>query len=90
MSGMPYFGGGWQTNSRLFTSQSRRKDWVPYSVWRKRQEHKPIEPEPEINLTYSAWQAKGRRIHKGRKARGFQDGEALFNESDTYIPKKRQ
>jgi hypothetical protein len=39
-----------------------------------------------VRLTYSEWNAKGRRIHKGRGAKEFKDGEAIFEFEDTYIP----
>lgn len=37
-------------------------------------------------LTYSEWQARGMRIHKGSKAVGFKDGEAIFNTKQVYDP----
>lgn len=100
MSGMPYPGKGWRTNSRLYF-RPRVKSWVPYQVWRARKAKRgyertqfklslnySLEEAREMGLfTFSEWQAKGRRIHKGRKARGFLEGEALFNKGDTYQPR---
>jgi hypothetical protein len=40
--------------------------------------------EFEKLLTYSEWNAKGFRVHKGSKARGFKGGQALFGVADTY------
>ena len=42
--------------------------------------------ETEKLLTYSEWNAKGFRVHRGAKARGFKDKKALFGVSDTYKP----
>lgn len=45
--------------------------------------------QKEVTLTllsYSEWNTKGRRIHKGKTARGSRDGEALFALIDTYDP----
>ena len=37
-------------------------------------------------MTFSECNAKGLRVHKGAKARGFRGKEALFSVSDTYRP----
>ena len=36
--------------------------------------------------TYSEWNALGYRIHKGSKAKGFKNGEALFTIDQCYNP----
>lgn len=37
-------------------------------------------------LSYDEWNRQGRRIHKGRKARDFRDGQPLLAKEDTYDP----
>ena len=43
------------------------------------------DPNPALR-SFSKWNEAGRRVHKGAKARGFEDGEALFSLRDTYVP----
>jgi hypothetical protein len=37
--------------------------------------------------TFAQWSALGRRIHRGSKAAGFENGEPLFREDQTYNPR---
>ena len=40
--------------------------------------------------TYSEWQTRGYRIHKGQRAVGFKDGEALFEARQVYNPRANE
>jgi len=37
-------------------------------------------------LKYSEWNDRGFKIHRGQKAVGFRDGEAVFYASQVYDP----